>query len=176
MTKIRLAVMLLLACAIAVTLTPVSADAQDEPWPFLWDVTRGVLRDPTTYAPATLAYTVQRVDWKSSQVFFDHGWLEQNPRFTVSGRPNDVAISYRAGVPIIGGRALAVMQASVVNNLAAGVVERILRARYPTHKKWVRAASWVERITFASYVSYLSSADHLRQISKNRRMKRQLGY
>ena len=59
--------------AMAIALAPVCARAQVEPRPVIWDVARGVLPDPTTYAPATLAYTAQRLDWKSSQVFFEHG-------------------------------------------------------------------------------------------------------
>ena len=63
-----------------ITLTPAVASAQAETDTNLfWDVTKAVIFDPTTYAPATITYTAQRLDWKSSQVFFEHGWLEQTP-------------------------------------------------------------------------------------------------
>lgn len=165
-----------LVWVMAVVLAPVCARAQDEPRPVLWDVARSVLLDPTTYAPATLTYTALRLDWKSSQVFFEHGWLEQNPLFTVSGRLNDVPISYRAGVRVIRGKTFAVLQASVVNNLAVGFGERVLMARYPKPRRLWRTLSWVERISFASYLSYISSAEHIRQVRRNGRLARQYGY
>jgi hypothetical protein len=165
-----------LAWAVALALVPICAHAQNERTRVIWDVTRGVLLDPTTYAPATLAYTMQRLDWKSSQVFFEHGWLEQNKQFTVSGRPNDVPISYRAGVRVIRMNAFSIFQASVVNNLAAGAGERLLRARYPTRRRLWRTIGWVERIGFASYLSYVSSAEHWRQMKRNGRLVEQYGY
>jgi hypothetical protein len=176
MTWTRSARQRVLAWAMALAVVPMCAHAQDEQTRVVWDVTRGVLLDPTTYAPATLAYTAQRLDWKSSQVFFEHGWLEQNELFTVSGRPNDVPISYGAGVRVIRSNALSILQASIVNNLAAGVGERLLVARYPTRRKLWRTIGWAERIAFASYLSYMSSADHWRQIKKNGRLVEQYGY
>lgn len=176
MTRIRSSRHRVLAWAMALALVPICAHAQDERTRVVWDVTRGVLLDPTTYSPATLAYTAQRLDWKSSQVFFEHGWLEQNRLFTVSGRPNDVAISYRAVVRVIRANALSILQASVVNNLAAGVGERLLVARYPTRRKLWRTIGWAERIAFASYLSYTSSAEHWRQIKRNGRLVEQYGY
>jgi hypothetical protein len=176
MIKTRASRHRVLAWAMAIALVPICAHAQDERTRVVWDVTRGVLLDPTTYTPAMLAYTSQRLDWKSSQVFFEHGWLEQNRLFTVSGRVNDVPISYRAGVRVIGGNALSILQASVVNNLAAGVGERLLLARYPKRRKLWRTIGWVERISFASYLSYVSSAEHWRQIKRNGRLVEQYGY
>ena len=73
-------------------LTPAIASAQTETDSnVVWDVTKAVLFDPTTYAPATLSYTSMKMDWDSSQTLFRNGWVEQNQRFTISGRPNDVA-------------------------------------------------------------------------------------
>ena len=166
----------ILAWAMAVALVPICAHAQSERTRVVWDVTRGVLLDPTTYAPATLAYTAQRLDWKSSQVFFEHGWLERNKLFTVSGRPNDVPVTYRAGVRVIRRNALSIFQASIVNNYAAGVGERLLLGRYPTRRRLWRGIAWAERIAFASYLSYVSSAEHWRQIKRNGRLVEQYGY
>ena len=176
MRKTHLARCRVLIWAIAIALAPVCARAQDEPRPVIWDVARDVLLDPTTYAPAAFAYTAQRLDWKSSQVFFEHGWAEQNPSFTMSGRRNDVPISDQAGKRVIRSKALSVLQVSAVNNLAAGIGERMLIARYPKQRKLWLTLSWVERISFASYVSYVSSAEHLRQIGRNRRLAQQYGY
>ena len=62
------------------------------------DVTRGVLLDPTTYAPAAILYTSMRLDWKSSQPFFARGYVEANDRYTISGLPHDVPVSFALGV------------------------------------------------------------------------------
>ena len=166
----------LLLWTIVIALAPVAAHAQEEPRPVLWDIARSVLSDPTTYAPATLAYTAHRLDWKSSQVFFAHGWVESNSTFTVSGRPNDVPVSYQRGVRLIGVDALGMLGVSGVNNLAAGIGERILITRYPTRRTFWHTLGWIERISVASYVSYVSSASHLRQIGINRRMAQKYGY
>src|SRR4030095_16247823 len=81
-----------------VIMTPCVATAQDQPRSnVVLDVAKAVVLDPTTYAPATFSYTSLRMDWKTSQTLFQQGWLEQNQRFTVSGRPNDTPISFEAG-------------------------------------------------------------------------------
>src|SRR6187399_2195819 len=75
-----------------------SASAQDQAHVSLVpNVVKQVLFDPTTYAPAIVAWTATRLDWQSSQVFFQNGWIERNARFTVSGLGDDTAISYGAG-------------------------------------------------------------------------------
>jgi len=156
---------------------PAMALAQtDEDRSFAWDVARAALMDPTTYAPALISYKAIQQDWNTSQVLFTNGWLEQNPRFTVSGKPNDVPVSYDAGTKRIRRSALTVLQYSVVNNLSTLVVERVLIARHPRHKTLIRTLSWVERIAFASALTYRNSADHLRQASTNRRLAREYGY
>jgi hypothetical protein len=67
-------------------------------------------------------------------------------------------------------------QCLTVNNAGVGVVERLLVARYPHRKKLIRMLAWVERIAFASIVTYTNSADHVRQASANRRLARDYGY
>jgi hypothetical protein len=70
---------------------PRNTFAQDQEAPgFFRDVTKRVLLDPTTYAPAVIFYPSQYLDWVSSQPFFRNGYHEQNFDFTKSGRPNDV--------------------------------------------------------------------------------------
>ena len=162
-------------------LAPASVFAQalaqaETPRPLAWDVVRAVLIDPTTYAPALISYEAIRQDWKTSQVLFAHGWLEENPRFTVSGRPNDVPVSYGEGASRIRGAALTMLQYSAVNNVSANIAERLLVARYPHRKRLIRALSWAERIAFASLLTYTNSADHIRQASTNRRLAREYGY
>src|SRR5436305_15335970 len=68
---------------------------------FVPDIAKRVVLDPTTYAPAVLAWTATRLDWKSSQIFFQNGFGEGNSRFTVSGRSGDIALDYGAGTRMI---------------------------------------------------------------------------
>jgi hypothetical protein len=139
------------------------------------DLAKAVLLDPTTYAPATLSYASQRMDWKTSQVLFNAGWLEHNARFTVSGRPDSAPISFEAGNSQIRRDALAHLQESMVNNLSTQIFERVLAQKYPEHRKLLKALGWVERISFSSYVSYLASVDHFKQVQKNQEMARAYG-
>jgi hypothetical protein len=158
-------------------LTPVIASAQAETdTNVFWDVTKAVVFDPTTYAPATLTYTSMKMDWDSSQTLFRNGWVEQNHRFTVSGRQNDLPVSFADGNRKIRNMALLHLQESLVNNTAANVFERVLAARYPEHRKLFKVLSWVERIAFASYVSYAASANHFKQAERNRQLAIQFGY
>jgi hypothetical protein len=105
-----------------------------------------------------------------------HGWVEANPRFTISGRPNETPLTYREGERMIRGTALTILLYSVVNNVSAGIGARLLETRYPSHKKLIRALSWIERIGMASFVTYRNSADHVRQARTNRRLAWEHGY
>lgn len=158
-------------------LTPAMASAQDQADSnVFWDVTKAVVFDPTTYAPATLSYTSMKMDWNSSQTLFRNGWVEQNHLFTVSGRSNDLPLSFADGNKKIRHMALLHLQESIVNNVATNVFERILAEKYPDHRKLFKVLSWVERIGFASYMSYAASANHFRQTERNRQMAIQFGY
>jgi hypothetical protein len=163
---------------MVLALVPVAASGQarEASRPVVWDVAREVLLDPTTYAPAVISYEAIQWDWKTSQVLFTHGWVEANPRFTISGRANDVPVTYAAGRRIIRGTALTILQYSVVNNVAAGISARLLETRYPSHKKLIRTLCWIERIGFASFMTYRNSADHIRQARTNRRITREYRY
>jgi hypothetical protein len=158
-------------------LTPAIASAQAETDSnVFWDVTKAVVFDPTTYAPAALSYTALKMDWDSSQTLFRNGWVEQNHRFTISGRPNEMPVSYEEGNRRIRQMALLHLQESLVNNAAANIFERVLAEKYPQHRKLFKVLSWVERIGFASYVSYMASANHFRQTERNRQLAIQFGY
>ena len=160
-----------------IAITPAMASAQSESdTNVVWDVTKAVVFDPTTYAPATLSYTSMKMDWDSSQTLFRHGWVEHNHRFTISGRPNDVPVSFAEGNRRIRNMALRHLQESLINNVAANVFERVLADKYPQHRKAFKVLSWVERIAFASYVSYVASANHFKQARRNRRMAVEFGY
>ena len=168
-----------LIAAMLVSVAPASVFAQaqvETQRPFVWDVARAVLIDPTTYAPALISYEAIQQDWKTSQVLFAHGWLEANPMFTVSGRATDVPVSYGEGTRKIRVIALTVFRDSAVNNVSARAVERLLISRYPHRKRLIRVLSWAERIAFASFLTYTNSAEHIRQASTNRRLAREYGY
>jgi hypothetical protein len=163
--------------AAALILAPGVASAQSETESSLfWDVTRSVVLDPTTYAPAVLSYTSMKMDWESSQPLFRNGWVEQNHRFTVTGRPNDLPISFADGNRKIRNMALLHLQESVINNAAANLFDRVLAERYPQHRKLFKTLSWIERIAFSGYVSYLASANHFKQAERNRQLAIQYGY
>ena len=164
---------LLLAILIAL---PSAVFAQENDSPIVWDITKSVLLDPTTYTPAVLSYTSMKLDWNSSQPLFRNGWMEQNYRFTISGRQNDYPISFAAGNKKIRNMALMQLQESVINNVAANFFERVLAEKYPQHRKLFKTLSWVERIAYASYVSYLASANHFKQAERNRQLALQYGY
>jgi hypothetical protein len=167
-------------CGVLISLfvlSPSAASAQDRPrGNVVFDIAKAVAFDPTTYAPATLSYTSQRMDWKTSQTLFQQGWLEHNYRFTVSGRPDDSPISFEAGNRQITRMALLHLQESVVNNVSAQMFERVLADKYPQHRKLFKTLGWAERIGFASYVSYLASVNHFKQSQRNVEMAKQYGY
>ena len=156
---------------------PLSAFGQspDEPSAAL-EVFKRVVFDPTTYVPAIVSAEAQHLDWKSSQVFFEQGFLERNPAYTISGRPDDLPISYETGRARIGRAAFVSLGTSVVNNLTMAVVERALIKRYPEHRKLLRGLGWTERIAFASWLTYQKSALHFQQWQRNTTLERQLGY
>lgn len=143
---------------------------------FVSDTAKRMAADPTTYAPAAFLYVSMRLDWNSSQVFFQNGSTEHNSRYTLSGRADDVAISYGAGNRRILGDAIAILPLSLMNNITNNVIERILIERYPDHRKFLRAIGWIERFSFASYMSYRLSAEHFRQWQTNGWYARQFGY
>jgi len=166
----KAAVVLLIAMAVPAS---VYAQAEESQRPIVWDVARAMLIDPTTYVPAVISYEAMLQDWKSSQALFSYGWGEGNPRFTISGRPNDVPVGYATGKRIIRNIGFDVLQKSAVHNVGVAVVERLLISRYPARKKLIRSLSWVERIGYASAAAYLNAAKHFRQASTNRRLVRE---
>jgi len=164
------------ALGTALLASPVIVFAQDqEHVSFVADVAKHVVLDPTTYAPAIIAYDSTMRDWNSSQPFFQNGYAEHNPFFTVSGLPNDRAVSYTVGKQMIVRDLFTNLEVSAVNNITGSIFERALIERYPSHRKLVRAVGWVEKSVFASYLSYRLSATHYRQWQQNEQMAQQLG-
>ena len=169
-----------MALGVTLLVTPVNVFAQDQEQhgsssSFVADVAKHVLLDPTTYAPALIGYDATMKDWNSSQPFFQHGYVERNSQFTVTGLPNDRAVSYSVGKQMILRDLFTNMEISAVNNITDSIIERSLIERYPNHRKLVRAIGWVEKSVFASYFSYRLSAGHYEQWQQNQRMAQQLG-
>lgn len=167
-------------CGLALALmlvSPFRAVAQeDRQSSFLTDIAKRVAMDPTTYMPAVIAYDATRRDWRTSQPFFEHGFLERNPRFTMSGLPNDLPVSHGEGNRRIAAGVLVNLQVSLVNNLAENFIERVLVERHPEHRTLWRTLGWMERIAVASYASYRLSIEHYRQAQRNQELARQYGW
>jgi hypothetical protein len=159
---------------LALVARPACAQAPDDR-SFAAAVTRAVVFDPTTYAPALVTYGATRLDWNSSQIFFHNGFVEQNQQFTASGRPNDAPLPYADGNRRILGKSIAVLELSALNNVTAHTVSRLLQERYPHHRTLVGALGWAERIGVASYLTYLQSSANFRQWRDNTRRADQLG-
>ena len=135
-----------------------------------------LVRDPTTYVPAGLLYTSMRLDWNSSQPFFQNGFVEENARYTLSGLPKDHPLSYSQGNSQILKDSLAVLPASFANNALAHMVERKLTDKFPQHRKLWKTLSWIERVSFATFASYRLAGPHLEQWKKNERLAREYGF
>jgi len=142
----------------------------------LANLAKGLVTDPTTYAPSVLLYESMHLDWVSSQPFFHNGFIEGNPRYTVTGLPHDVPIGYGEGNRRILRDALANLPMALSHNAANRMIERMLIDRYPNHPGLIRSLGWIERLSFASYMSYRLSADHFRQWRANDRLAGQYGY
>jgi hypothetical protein len=140
------------------------------------ELTKGVIFDPTTYAPAAILYTSMRLDWKTSQPFFEHGFVEANDRYTISGRSHDVPVSFAQGKHQILTDSLLNLPMSFANNSASRVVERMLIDRFPNHPKLFRTLGWIERSAFAGYMSNRLAAKHFRQWQQNVELAQQLGF
>ena len=174
-------VVYIVVCLATLLLSPVYASAQGQPDnaeqpSLLADVAKRVFFDPTTYAPAILGYDSTMRDWKSSQPFFQNGFMERNQRFTISGLPSDRAVSYGEGSRRIFSDAVANFEMSLMNNVTASVFEHVLAERYPNHRKLIRTLGWIEKSAFASYMSYRLSAAHYRQWQHNEQTSHQLGF
>ena len=165
----------LLAGLLCVATSNATAQEQEQS-SFAGTMVKQVLLDPTTYAPSIIAYDATMRDWNTSQPFFRNGFMEHNSRYTLSGRADDFPLPYADGKKRILADAAANLGMSALNNLTGRVFERMLTERFPEHRKMVRAASWIERISFGVYMSYMLSKDHYRQAELNTTRAQQLGY
>jgi hypothetical protein len=169
----------LVAGVILVLLTVLGGYARAQEQPSVADaakdVAKRVVLDPTTYAPAVIAYDATMRDWKSSQVFFQNGYVEANPRFTFSGRPYDVPVGFNSGKQRIRNDAFRTFQVSLIHNVTENIIERTLITRYPEHRKVFRVLGWIERSAAGSYLAYVLSNQHYRQWRTNEQESARLG-
>jgi hypothetical protein len=140
------------------------------------DVIKGVVFDPTTYAPALISYDATLKDWNTSQPFFQNGYVERNSRFTLTGLSNDRPVSYVVGRNQIMKDTLTTLGVSAVQNATSRIVEQALMAKYPNHRKMVKTIGWIQRIGIASVMTYKLSAPHYRQAGINAQQARELGF
>jgi hypothetical protein len=170
------ALRVVLFLAMIVSVSPSHAAAQNADRPsFAGKIAKQVLFDPTTYLPAIIAYDASIRDWNTSQPFFQSGFLERNPRYTISGSPYDAPLSYSDGRRRIVFDAMTTLGSSVVHNTAERTFERMLADRYPGRRKLVRTLGWIERASFGATMSYVLSAAHYRQAGLNQEHASQLG-
>jgi hypothetical protein len=166
----------MIAAALLVLVSVPALAQEPDRAPIAPGVIKDVLLDPTTYVPALVGWKATRLDWDSSQVFFQNGSFEQNPHFTLSGIGGTPALAYGVGNRQILMDAIANLQMSALNNVSMRLVERLLIPRHPTHGKLIRAIGWVERSALASYLTYEMSAGHFRQWQQNDRQAGEFGY
>jgi hypothetical protein len=140
------------------------------------DVIKGVVFDPTTYAPALISYDATMRDWNTSQPFFQNGYVERNARFTLTGLSNDRPVSYQIGRNQIMRDTLTTFGVSVIQNTTSRIVEQALMAKYPNHRKMVKTIGWIQRIGIASVMTYKLSAPHYRQAGINAQQAGELGF
>jgi hypothetical protein len=167
----------LTSCFIVCTLffVPCEAFAQERDPSHFGHAIKATVLDPTTYVPGILVYDSMIRDWDTSQPFFRNGFIEQNARYTRSGRPNDLAISYEDGRRRILMDSLAVVGVSAVHNVSTQLFEQAMRERYPEHRKLVTVLWFLERSAVASLMAYQWSGPHYRQWRKNQQQIAELG-
>lgn len=175
-TTTRSACSLVLVLLALLCVPTVASAQQQENGSFVGDITKRVLFDPTTYAPAVIFFPSQYLDWESSQPFFRNGYVERNYDFTVSGKPNDTPISFGDGNRKIVHNTLINLSTSMVHNVTENMLERTLIEKYPNRRTLIRVLGWIERTAFASYLAYYTSSPHYRQWKENERLARELGY
>ena len=160
---------------VCLLLTPCVAIAQERGPSVFGHAMKTTILDPTTYTPAIFTYDGTMRDWKTSQPFFRNGFVEQNERFTRSGRANDIAMSYEAGRQQILRDTMSVLAVSAVHNFSTQLFEQALHERFPEHRKLVTTLGWIERSAVASLMSYQLAGPHYRQWRENQRLVTELG-
>jgi hypothetical protein len=138
--------------------------------PLLADMFMRVVKDPTTYALPPIVYTAHRLDWDSSQKLFAHGYLEANPKFTLSGRVDDIPISHAAGKQRILRYSASMIGRSALNNGICALVEHRMIERAPQHRTLIRTLGWIERGVVTAYWSYRLTHNQVGQWLDNERV------
>jgi hypothetical protein len=90
--------------------------------------------------------------------------------------PFDVPLSNTHGKEQILRDSLGILPFSFANNALTVVLQRALTRLGPEHRRRWAAVAWIERVAFASTLSYALSSRHFQQWRQNERMAAQLGY
>ena len=165
--SLRLVATYTIVAAVVLFNAPFVSAQEDNRSSAFANVVKGVVVDPTTYAPALISYHATMKDWNTSQPFFQNGFVEHNARFTITGRPDDTPVSYTVGRTQIFKDAAAAFAVTAAQNATSRIVEQALLARYPEHRKAVKTIGWIQRITVASLMSYHLGVPHYRQAQLN---------
>jgi hypothetical protein len=165
---------LVLACVVLLWSAAASAQTKEPP-SSVSAIIKTVARDPATYAPVALKYAAMRLDWESSQIFFHHGFVEHNARYTVSGLEDDVAVSHATGHRRLAVDSLRLFARTVPQNVAERATEALFIRRFPQHRKLFLVAGQAARIAGASYLAYSWSRPNLGQWRRNERLAAQMG-
>jgi hypothetical protein len=163
---------------LGVASAPVGAQSPSNPEQpsLLGSTVKATLLDPTTYAPSAVLYHSMFLDWKSSQPFFAHGFVEANPRYTTTGLAHSVPLSYSAGKRQILKDSLVVLPGMIANNALSHLMERRLIESHPEHRKLLRVLGVVQRVSLSALISYRLSSGHFQQWQKNQQLAKQFGY
>jgi len=166
---------LVLACVALLWSAGASAQTK-EPSPSVSAIIKSVARDPATFAPVALKYVAMRLDWESSQIFFQHGFVEHNSRYTISGLEDDLAVSHGTGRRRLAMDSLKLLTRTVPQNFAERATEALLIRRFPQHRTLFLVAGRAARIASASYLAYSWSRPNIGQWRRNERLAAQMGF
>ncbi len=167
--------LLSLVCLVLLTGFGREAMAQNKVAGFVKGVAKDVLVDPTTYGPLGASLLGKKLDWDTSQIFFEHGHGEMNPNYAVNG-PGSKAVSYATGNRKLVVESLLNFQLSIGNNAVTSAAERLLLMKYPEHRKLVKTIGWIEKVAANGYIGYYFSHLNFHQWQANKDRARQLGY
>lgn len=130
----------------------------------------------TVYVPAGVFGASAVGDWASSQTFFEHGHGELNPRYSRKGFPAQRPMSFGDGNKVIVGDIVTSIGVSLVQNVAVDLTRDFLLRRYPRRGKLIRTLVWIEKTSFATWLTYWQSSQHFAQWQKNLAMADKAGW
>ena len=163
MRKIQVLVFLFLLVAVHASaqerkyyLVPAMKEFFSEPG----DTLKKSALDGMTYVTPALLAVSSFGDWNSSQRWFKAGYRETNYRLTISGKPNDIPVSYGEGRKIIIVDTIKIAGWSFAINAGSRGLERVLVRHFPDKKREVKIFTRVARTAASGYAAWYFSKDH----------------